>query len=156
MAVRVTHAEIVERARRVFAEDAARTPPMSLRSGEDADSYRVARPYVPEDAPTQALIGQLAFWALPHLDAESWRHHLPHLIEYGLAHRSDAGDLAVEAIVAVQYKPAGVFRVIAPCGSCRELISDHAPDARVYVWDDGEVRAVAAIDLLPYKTRRAW
>jgi cytidine deaminase len=67
-----------------------------------------------------------------------------------------AGGQAVEAIVAVQYKPAGVFRVIAPCGSCRELISDHAPDARVYVWDDGDVRAVAAIDLLPYKTRRAW
>lgn len=67
-----------------------------------------------------------------------------------------AGDLAVEAIVAVQYKPAGVFRVIAPCGSCRELISDYAPDARVYVWDDGDVVAVPAIDLLPYKTRRAW
>jgi hypothetical protein len=26
----------------------------------------------------------------------------------------------------------------------------------VYVWDDGEVVAVAAVDLLPYKTRRAW
>jgi cytidine deaminase len=67
-----------------------------------------------------------------------------------------AGDLAVEAIVAVQYKPAGVFRVIAPCGSCRELISDYAPDARVYVWDEGDVRAVRALDLLPFKTRRAW
>jgi cytidine deaminase len=67
-----------------------------------------------------------------------------------------AGDVGVEAIVAVQYKPAGVFRVIAPCGSCRELISDYAPGARVYVWDDGEVVAVAAVDLLPYKTRRAW
>ena len=99
VAVRVTHGEIVERARRVFAEDTARIPPMSLRSGEDADSYRVARPYDPEDAPTQALIGQLAFWALPHLDADSWRHHLPHLVEYGLAHRSDPGDLAVEAIL---------------------------------------------------------
>ena len=67
-----------------------------------------------------------------------------------------AGGEAVEAIVAVQYKPAGVFRVIAPCGSCRELICDYAPDARVYVWDDGDVKAVAAIDLLPYRTRRAW
>jgi cytidine deaminase len=67
-----------------------------------------------------------------------------------------ASDAAVEAIVAVQYKPAGVFRVIAPCGSCRELICDHAPDARVYVWDEGDVKAVAALDLLPYRTRRAW
>lgn len=67
-----------------------------------------------------------------------------------------AGGTPVEAIVAVQYKPAGVFRVIAPCGSCRELICDYAPAARVYVWDDGDVKAVAAIDLLPYRTRRAW
>jgi cytidine deaminase len=67
-----------------------------------------------------------------------------------------AGSLDVEAIVAVQYKPAGVLRVIAPCGVCRELVSDYAPDARVYVWDDGEVLAVRALDLLPYKTRRAW
>jgi cytidine deaminase len=67
-----------------------------------------------------------------------------------------AGELAVETIVAVQYKPAGVFRVIAPCGSCRELISDYAPDARVYVWDEGDVVAVPALALLPYKTRRAW
>jgi cytidine deaminase len=67
-----------------------------------------------------------------------------------------AGSLDVEAIVAVQYKPAGVFRVIAPCGVCRELVSDYAPDARVYVWDDGEVVAVRALDLLPYKTLRAW
>jgi hypothetical protein len=100
VAVHVTHGEIVERARKAFAEDAASVPPMSLRSGDDADSYRVPRAYDPDvDSPTQVLIGQLAFWAIPHLDAGSWRHHLPHLIEYGLAHRSDPGDLAVEAIL---------------------------------------------------------
>jgi cytidine deaminase len=67
-----------------------------------------------------------------------------------------AGRPDVEAIVAVQYKPAGVFRVIAPCGDCRELISDYCPDARVYVWDEGEVRALRALELLPFKTRRDW
>jgi cytidine deaminase len=66
------------------------------------------------------------------------------------------GVLDVEAIVAVQYKPAGVFRLIAPCGDCRELISDHCPDARVYVWDEGAERAVHALELLPFKTRRRW
>lgn len=65
-------------------------------------------------------------------------------------------DPAIEAIVAVQYKPAGVFRVIAPCGSCRELMGDHCPEARVYVWEDDEVHPARALDLLPYRTRRAW
>jgi len=90
-----------------------------------------------------------------HVDASARR---PSICAEGAAFGAAraAGDLVVDAIVAVQYKPAGVFRVIAPCGSCRELICDHAPDARVYVWDEGDVRAVRALDLLPFKTRRAW
>jgi cytidine deaminase len=66
------------------------------------------------------------------------------------------GVLDVEAIVAVQYKPAGVFRLIAPWGDCRELLCDHGPAARVHVWDEGDERAVRALDLLPFKTRRRW
>lgn len=90
-----------------------------------------------------------------HVDASARR---PSICAEGAALASAIADgpLDIEAIVAVQYKPAGVFRVIAPCGSCRELISDYSPDARVHVWDDGEVRAVPALSLLPFKTRRAW
>ena len=64
--------------------------------------------------------------------------------------------LLIEAVVSVQIKPAGQFRIIAPCGVCRELISDYSPDTRVWITDDTGVRAVAALDLLPSKTRRAW
>jgi cytidine deaminase len=62
--------------------------------------------------------------------------------------------LLVEAVVSVQIKPAGQFRIIAPCGVCRELISDYSPDAQVWITSDAGVHAVAALDLLPYKTRR--
>src|SRR5262245_42798586 len=41
--------------------------------------------------------------------------------------------LHVEAVVSVQIKPAGQFRIIAPCGVCRELISDYSPDALVWI-----------------------
>ncbi len=64
--------------------------------------------------------------------------------------------LHVEAVVSVQIKPAGQFRIIAPCGVCRELISDYSPDARVWITSDRGVEAVAELDLLPSKTRRAW
>jgi cytidine deaminase len=65
--------------------------------------------------------------------------------------------LIIEAIVSVQVKPAGQFRIIAPCGVCRELISDYSPDTRVWITSEaGVVHAVAAQDLLPYKTRRKW
>jgi cytidine deaminase len=67
-----------------------------------------------------------------------------------------AGDLDIDTIVAVQYKPAGVFRVISPCGVCRELIHDYSPDAIVISYDDGRVVPTPIRELLPAKTARAW
>jgi cytidine deaminase len=64
--------------------------------------------------------------------------------------------LLVEAVVSVQVKPAGQFRVIAPCGVCRELISDYSPDATVWITGVDGVRAMPALELLPEKTRRNW
>ena len=64
--------------------------------------------------------------------------------------------LHIEAIVSVQIKPAGQFRIIAPCGVCRELISDYSPETRVWITSESGVHFVAAQDLLPFKTRRAW
>lgn len=64
----------------------------------------------------------------------------------------------VASVVSVQIKPAGRFRVIAPCGVCRELISDYSPAATVWLTepDTDEVIAVPALGLLPSKSRRVW
>jgi len=69
-----------------------------------------------------------------------------------------AGDLDVETIVALHYKPAGTLRVISPCGVCRELLADYCPDATVLVyWDEtGAVQRVTVRELLPAKTIRRW
>ena len=64
--------------------------------------------------------------------------------------------LSIEAMVSVQIKPADQFRIIAPCGVCRELISDYSPDTRVWLTSDAGIHAMAALDLLPCKTRRTW
>jgi cytidine deaminase len=66
--------------------------------------------------------------------------------------------LDVVALVSVQVKPADRFRVIAPCGVCRELISDYSPDARVWLTRPGDDAVVSAraLDLLPEKSVRRW
>jgi cytidine deaminase len=64
--------------------------------------------------------------------------------------------LSIEAVVSVQIKPPDQFRIIAPCGVCRELISDYSPDTRVWLTSDAGIHAMAALDLLPCKTRRTW
>lgn len=67
------------------------------------------------------------------------------------------GELAeVETVVSVQFKPAGVLRVISPCGVCRELLFDYCPGAWVVNYDDGDVARVRAADLLPTVTKRSW
>jgi len=64
--------------------------------------------------------------------------------------------LHIAAVVSVQIKPAGQYRIIAPCGVCRELISDYSPDAIVWITSEAGIEAIRAIDLLPAKTRRVW
>ena len=64
--------------------------------------------------------------------------------------------LLIEAVISVQIKPADQFRIIAPCGVCRELISDYSPHTRVWLTSETGIQAMAALDLLPCKTRRTW
>jgi cytidine deaminase len=64
--------------------------------------------------------------------------------------------LSIEAVVSVQIKPADQFRIIAPCGVCRELISDYSPETRVWLTSEAGIQAMAALELLPCKTRRTW
>ena len=60
------------------------------------------------------------------------------------------GDTEIEMIVAVNR----VGTVVSPCGMCRELIADYAPDAKVIVPGDTGPILVAISDLLPNKYHR--
>jgi len=61
-----------------------------------------------------------------------------------------AGDTQIEMIVAVNR----FGKVVSPCGMCRELIADYAPDAKVIVPGETEPILVAISDLLPNKYHR--
>lgn len=91
--------DLVRRAFEAFSEDASSPPPLTLRGANAVDSYDRAEPYdAAIDEPTDAYIEGFAFWGLTYLDARSWRHYLPRLIEYGLRHADDPR-MAVEALV---------------------------------------------------------
>jgi cytidine deaminase len=61
-----------------------------------------------------------------------------------------AGDTDIETIVAVNE----LGQVVSPCGMCRELISDYAPDARVIIPNRPEPISVPVSSLLPHKHQR--
>jgi hypothetical protein len=92
-------AEIVIRAFEVFRSDAETPPPLSLRGGNEVDGYKEPTPFDPaEDDPTDAYLEGFAFWGVGYLDARSWRHYLPRLIDYAFRHTDDPA-MVTEALV---------------------------------------------------------
>jgi cytidine deaminase len=67
------------------------------------------------------------------------------------------GDGTIETAVAVRHpKPEEEDRelaVVSPCGGCREMIMDHAPDARIILKEsDGLIKLpIRSLLLLPYR-----
>ncbi len=79
-------------------------------------------------------------------------------VALGAARAAGIALTEVTSVVSVQVKPTDRFRIIAPCGVCRELISDYSPAATVWLTSPATdaVIAVPALDLLPEKSRRIW
>jgi hypothetical protein len=83
----------------VFRADAVVPPPLTLRGGNEVDSYRRPAPFDPaQDEPTDAYLEGFAFWGLGYLDARSWRHYLPRLIDYAFRRPEDPA-MVIEALV---------------------------------------------------------
>jgi hypothetical protein len=82
--------EISRRASEVFYADALAAPRMTLRGGYAEDSYVFVPPPDPVlDELTDMYLEAYTFWGLAYLDPTSWRHYLPHLIDYTFRHMDD-------------------------------------------------------------------
>lgn len=92
---------LVARAYDVFRDDVERVPSITLRGGDALDSYAEPPPYdATVDEPTDAYLEQYAFHGMVFVDAPSWRHYLPRLMDYALRNiASNApGTMAVDAV----------------------------------------------------------
>ena len=84
-----------------------------------------------------------------HLDAHVGRVAVcAEAIALGMA--AAEGDTDIATVVAVDHHG----NVAAPCGICRELISDYSPNARVVVPSSVGPVVVPIAELLPNKYRR--
>jgi hypothetical protein len=87
-------------------EEARLVPPrMSLRAGDALDNHDKAVPCFDEelDEPTDAYL-ERNFWGIGYLDAASFQHYLPRLVEYTLA-RANAGSTVGEFLIAALRPP---------------------------------------------------
>jgi hypothetical protein len=95
----VSPADIVRHAFQAFRDDVGGPPPLTLRGANAVDSYSLPTPFDPaEDEPSDQYLEGFGFWGLGYLDARSWRHYLPRLIDYALRHPDDPA-MVIEALV---------------------------------------------------------
>ena len=68
------------------------------------------------------------------------------------------GDAEIETIVSVRHpRPREAYReiqIVSPCGICREMLADFAPNCTVIVPEDGNIARVPVKSLLPNKYTR--
>ena len=75
------------------------TPAMSLRGGNAVDDHA---PVPPFDAVLDQITPEyfeMYFWGISHLDAESWRFYLPHLLHYALDNIASPESNAIDAFL---------------------------------------------------------
>ena len=131
------HHHLAEEAARLFTE-AANPPPMSLRGGNAADEYAEVPAFDPKlDEPTDAYL-ESYYWGLAHLDAVSWRHYIPRLIEYALEHKANSRTMVVDAFLASLRPP------------------DRDPPRFAVLSAEQERVLVAFLDVLAFDADSAW
>ncbi len=112
-----------------------------IQAARDIIAARFRQDYHHVGAALRTRSGRV--FAAVHLEANVGRVAVcAEAVALGMA--AAAGDTQVDTIVAVNRHG----RIVAPCGMCRELLSDYAPDCRVIL---GEERAAKISALLPEK-----
>jgi hypothetical protein len=93
--------DIVRRAFDLFQGDVGAVPPPTLRGGDAIDGYGEPPAYDPTvDEPTDAYLEKYSFNGMPYLDAASWRHYLPRLIDYAHGHLGHSSSMVIEGVVS--------------------------------------------------------
>ena len=91
-----------------FAAEANTTPAISLRAGNAMDDYDQPLPFDEEiDRVTDEYLNHYSS-GIRYLDPVSFRHYLPHLIEYALRHLqqgSNVGDSLIDNLRPPDHEP---------------------------------------------------
>jgi uncharacterized protein DUF6714 len=143
------HADIIQRAFEVFQADTAVVPAMTLRGGSAADDYAEVPAFdAALDEPTDAYLEAYAFWGLAYLEAASWRHYLPRLIDYALRHLDSnaPGTMAIDGLLWSLRPPDRLPPRLGSLSAPQEAVIVAFLDALAF--DDNSVHQDVAMQVL--------
>jgi len=87
------HTDLIADAFAAFSAEGTAFPAMTLRGGDALDADKPAPPFdVLVDAISDEYL-EAHPWGSGWLDATSWRHYLPFMMEYALRHISESSDV---------------------------------------------------------------
>ena len=87
------HTDLIADIFAAFSAEGTAFPPMTLRGGDALDLDKPAPPFdVLVDAISDEYL-EAHPWGSGYLDATSWRHYLPFMMEYALRHIAEASDV---------------------------------------------------------------
>ena len=96
----MTEQALVTKAFAAFSHAVESQPSITLRGGNDLDNYEQPSAFDPALDATDDYLEQFA-WGVGYLDATSWRHYLPSLIDHSVRHmnkRSTAVDALLNSL----------------------------------------------------------
>ena len=79
--------------------DLPTTPPMSLRGGDALNSYEPAPAFDPVTDKVTPEYLEAHHWGIPHMDNQSWRFYLPHLLSHALRNISNPESSATDTFL---------------------------------------------------------
>jgi hypothetical protein len=121
-----------------FRPDADQPPHLTLRGGDALDNHASPPPFDDIlDEATDAYLEKYS-WGIAHLDPASWRHYVPRLIEYAVAHRTDGSGLVIHAFLSSLRPP------------------DRTPARFGVLSDDQQTAIVAILHSLTFSSDSAW
>ena len=89
----MSHTDLIADIFAAFSAEGTAFPPMTLRGGDALDRDQPAPPFdVLVDAISDEYLDAHP-WGSGWLDAVSWRHYLPFMMEYALRHITEASDV---------------------------------------------------------------
>jgi hypothetical protein len=87
------HTELIADVFAAFSVEGSAFPSMTLRGGDALDALKEAPPFdVLVDAISDEYL-EAHPWGSGYLDAASWRHYLPFMMEYALRHLGESSDV---------------------------------------------------------------
>jgi hypothetical protein len=89
----MSHTDLIADIFAAFSAEGSAFPSMTLRGGDAVDAYQEPPPFdVLVDAISDEYLDAHP-WGSGYLDAASWRHYLPFMMEYALRHVTESSDV---------------------------------------------------------------